>query len=149
MAHSYSGIYYHLIFHTKSNAVLIPRSLFEPLFAYIGGIIRKDDGVLHEAGGMPNHLHLLVTISRDVSIANAVRAIKARSSFWLSKQGVENFGWQNGYTIFSVSASIAPKVQTYIRNQEQHHRNQDSIEELRIFYERHGVMESERTIPPR
>jgi len=91
MAHSYTGIYYHLIFHTKSNDVLIPKVLFDDLFAYIGGIIRKDNGILHEAGGMPDHIHLLLTIHRSVSIADAVRAIKARSSLWLSKQGIQDF----------------------------------------------------------
>ncbi len=121
MPQSYSGLYYHLIFHTKSKDVLIPRELFSELFAHMGGILRKDHGILHEAGGMPDHVHLLLTISREVTIADAIRAIKARSSFWLSKQGVTEFRWQNGYAIFSVSSSVVPAVRKYIRNQEEHH----------------------------
>ena len=144
MSHAYTGLYYHLIFHTKSKDVLIPRSMFEELFAYMGGVIRKDGGILHEAGGMPDHVHLLLTISREVTIANAVRAIKARSSFWLKKQGVEKFSWQNGYAIFSVSASVAPKVRAYIQNQEQHHQKQSVIEELNTFYESYGVPKDQR-----
>ncbi len=41
MAHSYTGIYYHLIFRTKSKDNLIPKGLFEELFAYMGGVIRN------------------------------------------------------------------------------------------------------------
>jgi putative transposase len=145
MAHSYTGIYYHLIFHTKSKDILIPKSLFEELFAYIGGIIRKDEGILREAGGMPDHVHLLLTINRSVSVADAVRAIKARSSLWLSKQGVTGFGWQNGYAIFSVSSSVVPAVRKYIQNQENHHRTHSALEELDAFYERHRIPIEMRT----
>jgi putative transposase len=123
VAQSYTGLYYHLIFHTKANGPLIPRELFNELFAYMGGVIRKDNGILLEAGGMPDPVHLLLSISREVTIANAVRAIKAHSSFWLSKQGIKGFGWQNGYAIFSVSASVVPTVRIYIINQEKHHRS--------------------------
>ncbi len=139
MAHSYTGIYYHLIFHTKSKDILIPHELFADLFAYMGGIIRKDNGILHTAGGTPTHVHLLLTISREVTIADAVRAIKARSSFWLSKQGVEGFSWQNGYAIFSVSSSVVPALKKYIQNQEEHHRSQTIEDELQTFYDRYGV----------
>ncbi len=88
---------------------------------------------------MPDHVHLLLTISRNISIADAVRAIKARSSFWMTKQGVKDFSWQNGYAIFSVSSSVAPKVRKYIQNQEEHHRKQNADEEITTFYDRHGV----------
>src|ERR1035437_9242785 len=139
MAHAYTGLYYHPIFHTKSKDVLIPRSLFEPMFAYIDGVIRNDGGVLHEAGGMPDHIHVLLTISRTVTIADAVRAIKAKSSLWIAKQGVTDFGWQNGYAMFSVSSSVVPSVRTYIRNQEDHHTKQTASEELDTFYNHYGV----------
>ena len=144
MAHAYTGLYYHLIFHTKSKDVLIPKHVFESLFAYIGGVIRKDGGILHEAGGMPDHIHLLLTIDRSISVANAVRAIKARSSFWLSKQGIDDFAWQGGYAIFSVSSSVVPNVQKYIQNQEEHHRKQTASEELDAFYNQYGVPKDQR-----
>ncbi len=99
----------------------------------------KDAGVLHEAGGTADHLHMLLTIDRSISIADAVRAIKARSSLWLTKQGVADFGWQNGYAVFSVRSSVAPKVRKYIQNQESHHQTQSTVDELVAFCDRHGI----------
>jgi REP-associated tyrosine transposase len=46
---------------------------------------------------------------------------------------------QGGFSVFSVSASIAPTVSTYIENQEAHHRRMSFEEELCALLEKHGV----------
>jgi REP element-mobilizing transposase RayT len=35
------------------------------------------------AGGMPDHIHLLVSLSREIAVAELVRTIKAASSKWV------------------------------------------------------------------
>ena len=139
MPQSYAGVFYHLVYRTKYKRIEIPRELMPELFAYIGGIVRSDKGILIAAGGMTDHVHFLLTIHREISISDAVRNIKARSSKWLHERGYNGFQWQNGYSIFSVSASVVPKVKLYIANQEEHHKKRTFLQELIALYDQYGI----------
>jgi putative transposase len=46
---------------------------------------------------------------------------------WLHTQfsDLKNFGWQDGYGAFTVSKSKAANVVEYIKNQREHHKNED------------------------
>jgi hypothetical protein len=50
-----------------------------------------------------------------------------------------HFAWQEGYGAFSVSASGIPKVQDYIRAQEEHHRLHGFEAEFRALLEKYGI----------
>ena len=65
MPQSFSCLHYHLIFSTKGRAPFLVGDLPNRLYAYIGGIIRNENGTLVAAGGMPDHVHLLVSFSRE------------------------------------------------------------------------------------
>lgn len=56
------------------------------------------------------------------------------------------FYWQHGYAAFSVSPSNVESVKHYIQTQEEHHRQMTFQEELRAFFQRHGVEYDERYI---
>jgi putative transposase len=139
MPQPYAGLFYHLIYRTKYKGIRIPSELTQELYAYSGGIIRSDKGVLLAAGGMPDHVHFLLAIHREISISDAVKNIKFRSSRWLHEKGYRDFQWQSGFAIFSVSASVAPKVKLYIANQVEHHTKRTFREELIALYDQYGV----------
>ena len=139
MPQSYAGLFYHLVYRTKYKRIRIPTELTSELYAYTGGIIRSDKGILIAAGGMPDHVHLLLTIHREISISDAVRNIKARSSKWIHERGFRDFQWQSGFGIFSVSASVVPKVKLYIANQEEHHKKISFIDEVIALYDQYGI----------
>jgi REP element-mobilizing transposase RayT len=44
---------------------LLHETLREPVYEYLGGILRGQRGVLVEIGGMPDHIHLLVKLRAD------------------------------------------------------------------------------------
>lgn len=139
MPQSYAELFYHLVYRTKYKRIFIPNELRSDLYAFSGGIIRSDKGILIAAGGMPDHVHFLLTIHREISISDAVKNIKARSSKWLHEKGYRDFQWQAGFAIFSVSASIVPKVKIYIANQEEHHKKLTFLEELIALYDHYGI----------
>jgi hypothetical protein len=60
-------------------------------------------------------------------IAEGVQKLKANSSRWLGKNGVQ-FQWQKEYGAFSVSPFLLATVQIYIRHQAEHHKKR-SFEE--------------------
>jgi REP element-mobilizing transposase RayT len=50
--------------------------------AYIGGIVRNYDGKLLKAGGTSNHIHLLVSMSKNRLVPEVIGEIKRDSSKW-------------------------------------------------------------------
>ncbi|MFO0956516.1 MAG: IS200/IS605 family transposase [Isosphaeraceae bacterium] len=146
MPDSYACLYHHLIFSTKNRAPLITPDMQPRLFAYIGGILRFEGGILLAAGGMPDHVHLLVAIDRQASIAGTMRLVKANSSRWIHETYPDSagFAWQAGYGAFSVSASHLDRVEAYLARQGEHHRTTTFLEEFREFLDRHGLSYDER-----
>ena len=124
MPQSLASLNFHLVFSTKNRQPLIDPEIQERLYEYIGGILRAEKSVLLAAGGMPDHVHLLVSLSRELSIADTLRLVKANSSKWVHETFPhrQNFGWQAGYGAFSVSFSNLPEVKKYIAGQAEHHR---------------------------
>lgn len=72
--------------------------------------------------------------------------VKASSSKWLKAQGIENFSWQNGYAVFSVSESNVQIVKNYIRKQDEHHRKTTFQDEYRRFLRNYDVEFDERYV---
>lgn len=126
---------------------MIDADIAPRLYAFIGGIVRDEGGSLWQAGGMPDHVHLLMRISTDKSIATLVREIKSRSSRWTHETlNRTDFAWQKGYGVFSVSMSQVETVRAYIARQAEHHASQDFRTELRALLQRHGIEFDERFV---
>jgi REP element-mobilizing transposase RayT len=139
---------HHIVFSTKSREPWITNEFEELLYAYMGGILRERKCILLEAGGMPDHVHLLVAMHQTISIADLIRDVKSGSSHWIHEKQAQakGFAWQTKYGAFSVSLSMEQKVSAYIRNQKEHHRNRTFQEEFRSILDRHGFEYDERYI---
>ena len=146
MASTLVKIDVHLIFHVKSTSVKIRSEDLGRVFAYIGGIIKGVGGLPVEIGGMPDHIHILTSLPKTMSLSDFVKAIKADSSKWMKSLGVvyKEFAWQEGYGAFSVSPSLADKTVRYIRTQEEHHKKRTFQEEYKLFLEVYGIQYDER-----
>jgi putative transposase len=139
---SYTKLLFHVVFGTRDRAALISPEIEPRLHAYIGATAAKTCGVLLCAGGMPDHLHLFLSLNATANIAESVRDIKANSSRWLREtfpRMRKSFAWQSGYAAFSVSYSLRNSVKAYIRAQPHHHRRLSFHEEYLKFLDRHGI----------
>jgi REP element-mobilizing transposase RayT len=138
----------HLIFSTKNRDPLLLPDFSPRLFEYIGGILRDQKCPLLAAGGMPDHVHLLVGIHQQKAVCDIVRDIKSNSSHWIHETfpNLMGFAWQAGYGAFSVSYSNIGQVKKYIADQAEHHRVRSFKEEFIAFLERHGMEYDERYI---
>ena len=96
MANTLVKIDIHLIFHVKSTGVLLQKETLPELFRYIGGVITNIGGMSIEIGGMPDHIHILSSLPKTMSLADFARAVKANSSRWINqqKQYQGRFKWQ-------------------------------------------------------
>jgi REP element-mobilizing transposase RayT len=146
MPQSFVSLNYHVIFSTKGREPLLDDGLRGRLFEYVHGILRGEGSRLLVAGGMPDHVHWLVSVHQTMAVADTVRSIKSCSSKWIHETFPRHraFAWQAGYAAFSVSHSNLPKVEAYIRGQAEHHRSRTFREEFLAFLERHGIEYDER-----
>jgi putative transposase len=118
MAQSFTNLLYHIVFSTKNREPLISVEVESRLHAYLGGLVRGLEGIALEANGMPDHVHLLAKLSQNRAIKDVLRDLKADSSGWVHKTlpDQKSFGWQFGYSAFTVSESQIERVRQYIRN---------------------------------
>jgi len=142
---TYTNLLNHIVFSTKERAPLIDASLRDELHKYVGGIIRGQRSEPIEIGGMPDHLHVVAKFHPEMSVSAMVRLIKSNSSKWVNERPKKGrFSWQTGYGAFSVSESQLPVVQSYVKNQESHHRKRTFQEEFQTLLDKHGINYEER-----
>ncbi len=112
MGHTYSNLLIHVIFSTKNRTASITPELRPRLYGYMGGVARNEFGRGLEIGGTADHLHGLMSLNRDVFIADAVRDWKSLTSGWVHRTfpSHKSFAWQPGYGAFSVSQSNTDAV---------------------------------------
>ncbi len=148
MPSSYTCLYYHIIFSTKHRRPQITPDLRARLYPYVAGIITNQKGHLLAIGGMPDHVHLLVSLPAHTSVSAALRLVKSNSSKWVHETFASrrDFAWQDGYAAFSVSASNRDAVRRYIAAQDGHHRRVSFQDELVDFLKRHEIAYDERYI---
>ena len=129
---SYVSSHYHCVFSTKGRQPLISVELRERLWPFLGGIARQNQMKAIEIGGMPDHVHLLLSLPSTLSIAKALQLIKGGSSKWVHDTFPEHrlFGWQVKYGAFGVSVSQLDKIIQYIKGQPEHHRRMTFQEEF-------------------
>src|SRR5262245_19934886 len=150
MPRTYARLCFHIVFATKYRMPWIDPDLARELYPFIGAIVRDQGGTLLAVGGMPDHVHLLVDLRPDPSIATVVKAIKGSSSRWINETGrtSDHFGWQEGYAAFSVGKWALERVRSYVLHQEQHHRRVDVQTELGDLLTKHGVPFEESDLEP-
>jgi len=131
MSQSYVQFYAHIVFHTKNNRKIIPVQIEEELYSYLGGILRNYKSLPIKIGGTDDHIHVLCTLPKTMSLADLTEEIKKSSSKWIKTKGVDyqDFYWQEGYGGFSVGWSQVETVRHYISNQKLHHDKVSFIEE--------------------
>jgi putative transposase len=138
MAHSYVCVYAHVVFSTKDRRSLIPENKHRVLWKYLAGIAKNYGMKALAIGGMPDHVHILLSFAAEISVSKAVNVLKSNSSRWMRAQACE-FAWQEGYAAFSVSASGLSKVIDYINRQPEHHKKRDFAQEYLALLKKHGV----------
>ena len=93
------------------------------------------------AGGVEDHVHVLISIPSTLSVARSVQLLKGNSSKWIHDTFKEHgdFEWQEGYGAFSIGISGVEDTTKYIQTQAEHHRKMTFREEIEVFLKKHGM----------
>ena len=115
----------------------------ERLHGYLGGIARENGIQALAVGSATDHVHLLLSLPRTVSVAKAVQLLKSGSSKWIHESfpTLSNVAWQEGYGAFSVGISQKAATVRYIKTQPEHHKRISFADELKKFLAAHGIVE--------
>ncbi len=132
----YVRIWVHLIWSTKERRPLLSESLREKVFSHMKENAAKKEIYLDSINGIADHVHTLVSLKSDQTIAKVAQLLKGESSHWINSQNLCNnkFEWQDEYIAVSVSESNIDIIRQYIRNQAEHHRVKSFGEEYDQFF---------------
>lgn len=146
MSQSFVKFYAHIVFHTKNNLKFIKEEIEDELHSYLGGILKSYKSIPFQIGGTSDHIHILCTLPKTMTLADLAEEVKKSSSKWIKTKGAgyRNFYWQDGYGGFSVGWSQIETVKFYIRNQKQHHLKIDFIDEYKSLLKENGIEYDER-----
>ncbi|MFP4026865.1 MAG: IS200/IS605 family transposase [Candidatus Brocadiia bacterium] len=138
---SHTKLIYHCTFSTEGRVAALYDDMRPRLHSYIAGMINNDFGIAREVNGIDDHVHILCDIRPNHSVSDVMSKLKSQSSGWIHQEfaNLSDVFWQEGYSAFSVSKSVAPKVKEYIQRQEEHHRRRSFVDELRVLLEKHDI----------
>ena len=140
MPSTHLSLHFHIIFTPKHRRPDISAQWRARLHAFLGGTVRRLDGIPEAVGGTADHVHLLLGLRATQNVADVLRELKSASSRWIhATVGAREFAWQDGYGAFTVSASKLAVVKRYIERQEEHHRRRTFQEEYVDFLKESGV----------
>ena len=131
MPHSFSALWVHLIWSTKNREPVLLPLLRREVFKVINDIANDHEIYLDCINGVEDHVHLLIRLRTDQSIADVVKTIKGNSWEYFKDNPDKYITWQDGFAAFTVSPSQVKTVRNYIYNQENHHSGKSFSDELK------------------
>lgn len=138
---SHIKLLYHIVIRTKYSTWAIDEAHENDLYKYINSIASARKSLVYCINGMPDHVHILISISPELAISKFMMVLKSETSKWIKKSGFfpRFVGWGSGYAAFSYNESNKHIVARYIANQKPHHRSQSFKAEFDQEMRRHGL----------
>jgi putative transposase len=133
-------VWLHVVWATKSRQALLHKSIRQTVFQHMKKNAQEKDIHVDFINGYVDHVHLLISLNAEQTIAKTVQLIKGESSYWVNKNNLcsEKFEWQDDYFAVSVSESGVNAVREYIKNQEEHHAKKTFQQEYDEFMKKYG-----------
>lgn len=132
---AYVRIWIHAVWGTKNRYHYLVKDVKEKLIDHIKENASKKGIYIDSVNGYHDHIHCLIGLNADMSMAKVMQLIKGESAFWMNKKKItsEKFEWADEYYAISVSESQVKKVRVYIKNQEEHHRKKSFLKEYELI----------------
>jgi REP element-mobilizing transposase RayT len=102
---------------------------------YITGIINNTGSQLYAVYCNPEHTHILLSKSPDISDNDLVEKIAQSSARFINVNMLcaGKFAWQESAAAFSISKGDVDRICKYILNQKDHHKKVTFEEEYQSF----------------
>ena len=137
----------HFVFSTRNRRPDLDLNWARDCYAVMAAALDRGGARLVTAGGVPDHVHLLISQGRVSPLSELVKLAKYAAHAWITSQNlVPDFAWQRGYAAFGVGLDGLPAVQHYINHQAEHHAAVSFQDECRELLTRHGLEFDERYV---
>lgn len=138
---SHISITYHIILATHRRAKTILESHERELYKFLYEFSTDRNIKIWRIGGMPDHIHILCDIPPTIAVAEFIRSLKTESSKFMkiNPHFPQWESWSAGYGIFSIESKNRISRINYIKNQKEHHRSLDFIEEYKNFLHEYDI----------
>ena len=118
----YWRLFYHITWGTKNRLALIEPAWESDLYGYLWGKATALECIPHAIGGMPDHIHVAISIPPKQSVATVIGQLKGSSSHHINENYTDgSFVWQAEYGVLSLSERAITTIVEYIKNQKEHH----------------------------
>ena len=125
---------YHVVFIPKYRKRLIFGGIRSELGEIFRRLAEQKESRIEEGHLMPDHVHMMISISPKYAVAQVVGFIKGKSAIHIARRYAEvkrNFVgqhfWARGYFVSTVGRD-EEVIREYIRHQEQEDRRRDQME---------------------
>lgn len=138
---SKTAIWIHAVWGTKNRESVLLSELRAGICHHIIQNAQEKDFYVDVVDGYLDHLHCLMVLRPDWSIAKQMQMIKGESANWANKHVLleSKLEWADGYFAASVSMDKRAMVRNYIRHQEVYHRGLSFEEEYAHFIDSLGL----------
>lgn len=140
----YSEINLHITWHTKDNSLTLVEQIEHHTHKFLKHRALQTPGVIvHAINGMPDHIHLAITIPPTLGISDWIGKLKGSCAYHINHEitNAKSLHWQSGYGVVSFGTKDLPWVIRYVENQKEHHAS-------RTLYERLEYTERQEDAPP-
>ena len=125
----YCKLFYHFVWTTKHRKPILTPEIEPHIYDLIRSKAIGLGATFFAIGGIPDHVHLVVSVPPKLALATFVGQVKGVTSVKANQLGLADgqFYWQEEYGVFSFDQKRLPYVVSYVEHQKQHHANQRAI----------------------
>jgi putative transposase len=122
---TYWRLHYHLIWPTFERQPSITTEREKMIYGVIYQKAEELNLKVHAAGNVEDHIHVVVSIPPNMSVADCVRHLKGASAYAVNRMTGSDgqFRWQEGYGALTLGEDALPLVSAYAARQKEHHKD--------------------------
>ena len=138
---SYVRIWIHTVWGTKNREHLLTNEIRLKVIGHIRMNAKEKQIHIDRLNGYTEHLHCLLGLNADMTVAKTLQLLKGESAYWMNKERITRtkFEWADEYYAVSVSESALDDVRAYIDRQEERHKKTTFAEEVEEFMHKYGI----------
>ena len=119
----YTEAYHHFVWATRKREHFITPEVERDVYRRIRSSCQKARVQVHALNGMPDHVHLVVTLPATLAPSVLVHDLKGASAF-LNNHSAGTKGclyWQEGYGWLTFTQDDLPRIVHYVDRQKERH----------------------------
>ncbi len=119
----YMEAFQHFVWATLRREHFITSEMERSLYGYIRQRCKTKHVQVHALNGMPDHVHLVVTLPATLAPADFVQEIKGGSAHFINHlpEMQDCLYWQEGYGWLTLALNDLPRIVRYVDRQKERH----------------------------